>query len=258
MQPDLSIVIPTCDRGRLLAACLRRVRDTVALRYEVIVVDGASTDDTPAVLAASGLGGRLTVIRESARAGFTQAANRGFAAARGTFVTWLNDDARPLPGCYDRAVDQLAESPADVGLLALYHRWPSPRNVAHDTTIGGRSYQVCHVRGTVYANFGLARRSTFDRLGHFDERFYFYGADPDFSLKVWHAGLRVVPADAGLCGIDHDETPDGRRAADQPRGRADNAALFAKWDLPPADPARNDFDPARPCTLRGLQSRAAA
>jgi hypothetical protein len=46
---------------------------------------------------------------------------------------------------------------------------------------------------------------------------------------------------------------DERRATDSDRGRRDNEALFAKWDLPPRNLDRNDFDAAYPCTLRGLR-----
>ena len=252
--PELSIIIPTCNRAELLEACLRTIRQTVHCAFELIVVDGASYDDTPAVLAEAAdlFGHRLSVITEADRGGFVRACNLGLRAARGRFLTWLNDDARPLPGALDRAVAQAAAAPADVGLVALYHRFAATKNVAFRTTVAGRSYALCHVRGTLYANFAVGRREVFERLGFLDERFYFYGADPDLSLKAWHAGLRVVPAEDGLA-IDHDEVPDDRRAADASVGRADNAKLFAKWDLPPANPFRNDFDPARPCTLRGLR-----
>ena len=257
--PELSIVIPTCNRAPLLEAALRTVRQTVTVPFEVVVVDGASDDGTPAVLAeaASQFGSRLTVVTERCRGGFVRACNLGLRAARGTFLTWLNDDARPLPGALDRAVGQAAAAAADVGLVALYHRWASPRNAAYRADIGGHAYAVCHVRGTLYANFPLGRRDVFDRLGYLDERFYFYGADPDLSLKAWHAGLRVVPAEAGVA-VDHDEAADPRRATDAAAGRDDNAKLFAKWDLPPADPHRNDFDPQRPCTLGGLRAAVAA
>jgi hypothetical protein len=46
-----------------------------------------------------------------------------------------------------------------------------------------------------------------------------------------------------------------RRTADTEQGKRDNAKLFAKWDLPPVNPDRNDFDPAHPCTLRDPQRR---
>ena len=50
----------------------------------------------------------------------------------------------------------------------------------------------------------------------------------------------------------------GSRAEDQTRGDEDNAKLFAKWDLPERNPATNDFDQTRPCTLRGLRAARAA
>jgi len=259
-QPDLSIVLPTCNRGELLARSLESIRTRTQCEYEVIVVDGASTDSTAAVLdaAAATLGDRLTVIREPRREGFVRAANKGFAAATGRCMTWLNDDARPLPGAFDAAVRQVDASPADVGLVALYHRIDARRNVAYECTIDGYPYRLLHVRGTLYANFGVGRRETFRDVGYFDERYYLNAADPDFSLKLWNAGLRVVPAAYLAAAVDHDEHADDRRATDTARGDADNAALFAKWDLPPKNPDRNDYDPARPCTLRGLRAAAAA
>ena len=51
----------------------------------------------------------------------------------------------------------------------------------------------CMLRGTLYANFGVAARATFERLNYFDERYFLNGADPDFSLKVWDAGMQVAP-----------------------------------------------------------------
>lgn len=255
---DLSVVIPTCDRADSLRACLAAVRDTAACEYELVVVDGASGDHTPGVLewARGEFGDRLKVIHEGRREGFVKAANKGFRAATGRNLMWLNDDARPLPGALDAAVRQIDAAGIGVGFLALFHHWHSERNVAYETRLGGQVYRLCHVRGTLYANFAVGRRATFDRLGYFDERFTLCGADPDLSLKAWHAGLRVEPAYGAV--LDHDESDDDRRAGESPRRASDNDALFAKWDLPPKNPNRNDFDPTRPCTLRGLRSPIAA
>lgn len=255
---DLSIVIPTYNRAASLASCLAATQSAARCAVEIIVVDGASADDTPAVLgsARESLGDRLQVIREPRREGFVRAANKGFAAARGRYLMWLNDDARPLPGALDRAIEQLEFSPHTVGMAALFHAAHGTRNIAFEAQHLGRSFHVLHVRGTLYANFGMARRSLFERLAYFDERYFFNGADPDFSLKVWHAGLSVVPAFSAL--IDHDELADDRRAADRDRAAADNAKLFEKWDLPDRNPSINDFDQTRPCTLRGLRVARAA
>jgi GT2 family glycosyltransferase len=298
-MPELSIIVPTCDRADLLDRCLSGIVQNTRCDFEIVVVDGASTDHTWHVLdqAKRELGDRLQVIFEDNREGFVRAANKGFRAARGRHLTWLNDDARPLPGAYTNAIAQLYTGPATIGLVALFHRWHSPRNVAYEkiavdnptvTTTSGpcaladkngesrslksmRSaigpeagvtgepasalYQLCHVRGTLYANFAVGRREVFEQLNFFDERFVFYAADPDLSLKAWHAGLSVIPAQASF--IDHDEYADDRRSTDAAQGRQDNAALFAKWDLPPVNPRRNDFDPKHPCTIRGLRSNVA-
>lgn len=250
---DLSIVIPTCNRAAYLEKLLVSLWTGIGCEYEVIVVDGASDDQTQAVLleAKRSMRDRLRIIREDRREGFVRAANKGLRAARGRNITWCNDDARPLAGSLDAAVVQMDVSSNRVGMLALFHHCDAAKNVAYEAKRRGRTYKLMHVRGTLYANFGLARRETWERLDYFDERFFLYGADPDFSLKVWHAGLTVEPAPNAF--IDHDEHADDRRASDSDRGRRDNETLFAKWDLPPKNLGRNDFDPSRPCTLRGLR-----
>jgi GT2 family glycosyltransferase len=255
---DLSIVLPTCDRAPLLERAIAAIEETTRRSHEIVVVDGASTDETPDVLrrAQSTLGDRLRVIREDRREGFVKAANKGLRAARGRNLLWINDDARPLPDAFDRAVAQLDGEPADVAFVALFHRWATMKNIAYETIHARTRYRLCHVRGTLYANFPVGRRQTFERLEYLDERFYFYAADPDLSLKAWDAGMRIVPAYGAM--LNHDVHEDARREADGEIARRDNAKLFAKWDLPAKNPWRNDFDPANPCTLRGLAAATVA
>jgi GT2 family glycosyltransferase len=255
---DLSIVLPTCNRAALLEKALAAIVGGTRCKYEIIVVDGASHDATNLVLneAKGALGDRLTVIREDRREGFVRAANKGFRAARGRNLTWLNDDARPLPGAIDRAVEQIDSASDIVAFVAMFHRWHHTRNVAYETMSRNIVYRLCHVRGTLYANFPVGRRETFEKVDYFDERYYVCAADPDLSLKAWHAGMKIIPAYDAL--IDHDEADDERRTLDTARGEEDNKKLFAKWNLPPRNPYKNDFDPARPCTLRGLRSDAIA
>jgi len=255
---DLSIVLPTCNRAPLLEKALAAIESGVRCAHEVIVVDGASADGTKDVLAHAAwtMGDRLRVIREDQREGFVKATNKGFAAATGRYLTWLNDDARPLPGALDAAIQQLEVVGEDVAFVAMFHRWNSMRNVAYETEHRGRTYRLCHVRGTLYANFPVGRRETYEKLGYFDERYYVCAADPDLSLKAWNSGLRIMPAYNAL--IDHDELHDERRIADSSVAEEDNNKLFEKWDLPPKNPFRNDFNPAYPCTLRGLRRAGAA
>src|SRR5438132_5219022 len=117
---DLSIVLPTCNRAALLEKTLAAIASGTRCNYEILVVDGASHDATNLVLneARSTLGERLRIIREDYREGFVRAANKGFRAASGRNLTWLNDDARPLRGALDHAVEQIDEASTDVAFVA--------------------------------------------------------------------------------------------------------------------------------------------
>ncbi|RJP32733.1 MAG: glycosyltransferase family 2 protein [Phycisphaerales bacterium] len=231
-QPTVSIIVPTFNRLNKLQRCIDRIRHNVSTACHTLVVDGGSTDGTREWLAQQG---DLRVILEERREGAVRAFNKGFRAAEGTYVTWLNDDAYPLPGSVEAAV-RFIERPdlADVGMVAFYHNWHSVRNVLDRVERDGESYEICHVRGYPYANFGLLRRTLLERVGFADERYYFFAFDPDLSLKIqFGEGLKVIGCRDAL--IHHDELHDERKKADLDRGAEDNAKLFAKWDLPPRD-----------------------
>ncbi|HUU82414.1 MAG TPA: glycosyltransferase family 2 protein [Phycisphaerae bacterium] len=228
----VSIVIPTCNRLTRLQRCIAAVRDHVNLPTEIVVVDGASEDGTPEWLARRD---DLRVIREPVREGAVRAFNKGFRAATGHYVMWLNDDALLLPGSVEAAVEMI-ERPdlTDLGMVAFYHDWDRQRNVLDTVEHDGRRYAIYNVRGYPYANFGLLRRSLLERVGYADERYYFFAFDPDLSLKVQlEAGLKVIGCRRAL--IHHEEHHDERKLCDLQTGEQDNQKLFAKWNLPEKD-----------------------
>lgn len=164
---------------------------------------------------------------------------------------WLNDDAYLLPGAVQAAV-ALLERPdlSDVGMVAFYHNWRADRNVLDRVQWDGSTFELCHVRGYPYANFGLLRHSLLEKVGFADERFYFFGFDPDLALKIQlNEGLRVVGCRQAL--IEHDQHLDERKRDDLASGEEDNTRLFAKWNLP--DPG--DYPDPRPAYLRMLEER---
>ena len=225
----ISIVVPTFNRLDRLKRCIEKITQNVSLPNEVIVVDGGSTDGTREWL---GQQRDLRVILEPQRVGAVKAFDKGFRAATGHYVMWLNDDAFPLPGSVEAAVAMIERDDCfDVGMVAFYHNWQSDRNILDQVEHGSETYSLCHVRGYPYANFGLLRRSLLEKVGFADERFYFLGFDPDLSLKVQlEEGLKILGCRQAL--IRHDEHHDDRKLADLPAGQEDNAKLFAKWNLP--------------------------
>ena len=244
----VSIVVPTFNRFERLRRCIDNIRQNVGVPLEIIVVDGGSTDGAREWLSGQS---DLRVILEPQREGAVRAFNKGFRAAAAPLVMWLNDDAFPLAGSVEAAVQTL-ERPdlTDLGMVAFYHNWHSERNVLDEVTFNNTTYQMCHVRGYPYANFGLLRRELLERMGYADERFYFFAFDPDLSLKIQLGqGLKVLGCRRAV--VHHDEHHDERKLADLAAGQDDNAKLFAKWPLPPAG---QYLDP-RPAYLAALWSR---
>jgi len=87
---EVSVIIPTRNRSKLLEASLRSVLWQRNVDLETIVVDDGSTDDTPSVLRS--LGDRIRVVRHDRSQGVSAARNRGIAEARGEWVAFLDDD----------------------------------------------------------------------------------------------------------------------------------------------------------------------
>lgn len=235
--PTVSIVIATYKRSARLQRCIDAIRENVQVSHEVIVVGGGG-DGTEEWAEAQP---DLRFIRETQREGATRAYNKGFRAARGKYVMWLNDDSYPLPGAVEAAVKAI-ERPdlPDVGMVAFYHTHDQKWNRLDSVQRNGRTYSMFNVRGVPYANFGLLRRTLLEKLGYLDESYYFCAWDPDLSLKVQRdAGLLVVGCRTAL--IDHEELIDDRKSADMSIIERDNETLFTKWRLPPrftyADPA---------------------
>jgi len=99
--PRVSVVIPTLNEARNLTHVLPRLPGFI---YEVVLVDGNSTDDTVEV--ARSLRSDVRVVYQSGR-GKGDALRTGFAAARGDVIVMLDADGSAAP----------EEIPAFVGTL---------------------------------------------------------------------------------------------------------------------------------------------
>jgi len=207
----ISVVITTYNRAELLQATLEQLRrQQYEARDEVIVVDNASSDDTPAVIARAALDfpARLTALREI-RPGKTPALNAGIAASRGDVLALTDDDvmvagdwmatirrlfADPSLDLVGGRVDPLWERPAPrwlrVELNERYDGMASPLALLHygePQPLGGKT--------AVGANMAV-RRSVHDAIGGFAPHLgrrrgtLMCGEDHDFCLRAAVAGFR--------------------------------------------------------------------
>lgn len=95
-----SIIVCTHNRAAVVGAAVKEaLAQAIPVGAEVLVVDNASTDDTPRVLTAlrRDSGPQLRLLEEP-RLGLSTARNRGLAEARGDVSVFLDDDAIPRAG----------------------------------------------------------------------------------------------------------------------------------------------------------------
>ena len=104
-MPFFSVITPSWNQGAFLGGCIESVLAQGDADFEHIVYDNVSTDETAAVAARYP---HLVFTREKDR-GQSHAVNKGFAAARGEIICWLNaDDAYPA-GLFPRLREIFAD-----------------------------------------------------------------------------------------------------------------------------------------------------
>jgi hypothetical protein len=206
-----SIVISTYNRARSLERLLPSLDHLDGPAFEVVVVNGPSTDDTDAVLAS--YGARLKVERCPA-ANLSQSRNIGIRAASGDIVVFIDDDALPAAPTWLSRLMAPFEADVDgrIGAAggASLHRdtewaefaggWTSDYAEQRFTTaaIGptghdhhGRIERSVWYRRTV-GNNSAFRRSALLAIGGFDEQLTYYLDEADVCLRLARAGFDVV------------------------------------------------------------------
>jgi abequosyltransferase len=107
--PRLSLCIATFNRGAFIGATLDSIISQATDEVEIVVVDGASSDDTEQVVRGrQQVFARLNYIRLAAKGGVDQDYCRAVAAARGEYCWLMSDDDLLKPGAI-QAVLQAAQ-----------------------------------------------------------------------------------------------------------------------------------------------------
>lgn len=95
-QPRFSVLIPSYNQGEYIEDTLCSILQQQYQNLELIVVDAASTDATPAVL--ERYRDRIDVLIQEPDNGQSEAINKGFHRASGEILAWINSDDFLLPG----------------------------------------------------------------------------------------------------------------------------------------------------------------
>lgn len=114
--PKISVVTPSYNQGKYLEDAIRSVLIQAYPNFEHIIIDNCSDDETLAIIKKYS---HLKWVSEPDK-GQSDALNRGFKAATGDFIGWLNADDYYLPGTFTNVTEAFSNYPeADL----IYGNW---------------------------------------------------------------------------------------------------------------------------------------
>ncbi len=201
-----SIIIPVFNKVEYTFQCLRSLlREVDLAANEIIVVNNASHDETPRLLAH--FSDLITVINNETNQGFVDACNQGAQAARGRYLIFLNNDTIVLPGWW-RALVETVERDEQVGAVGSLFLYPD-NTIQEAGSVIWRDGALYHCGWGLRAhdrrfNFArevdycsgaslLIRQALFAELGGFDRRYApAYYEDADLCMGVRALGRKVV------------------------------------------------------------------
>lgn len=213
-RPDVSVVVVSYNTRDLLRQCLQSVRASSYRPAEVFVVDNASTDGSPAMVA--GEFPDVTLIALDRNLGFGGANNVALRRCRGAYVLLLNPDAVIAADGLELLVEALTTRPR-VGVIG-------PRILNPDGTLQSSGYHFPTLLGEIRlskrvdaamaAVLGpsvplprpdqvtavdwcdgacmLIRRAAIDQLGGFDEQYFLYTEELDWCFNARKAGWDIA------------------------------------------------------------------
>jgi len=209
---DISVIIVSYNTKNLLQTCLHSVYETIKnVSFEVLVVDNASRDGSPAMLRKEFPGVR--VIENPQNRGFAAANNQALAIMKGRYALLLNTDtvlkenavyelfsfmeAHPeaamasgqLLNADGSRQNSIANFPSLLTLLfnipllemVFPQKYPSKRYLHEEPIEIDSGIGACL----------LVRRKAIEEVGPLDERYFFFFEETDWAMQMKMAGWKT-------------------------------------------------------------------
>lgn len=213
----VSIVLPVYNGARYLAESIQSCLDQTYANWELIIVDDASTDDTPAIIAGfAARDSRVRSLRHETNKRLPATLNDGFAQARGAYLTWTSDDNRYRSEALATLVRALDAKPDAAFVYAGY-------DVIDDD---GRYVQTNHaqpparfIQGYDAVPCFLYRRAVYEELGGYADDL-FLAEDYEYWLRMYATRHTMLPLPDTL----YEYRRHARSLTDEYRGRTFAAA----------------------------------
>ncbi|MFM2358278.1 MAG: hypothetical protein RLY16_271 [Bacteroidota bacterium] len=213
----IDIVIVNWNSGQLVTNCVRSIieNDSPSRVSKIFVIDNNSQDQS--ALNLSAIDSRIYLVQNNENLGFAKACNQGFKLCTSSYVLLLNPDAMLLKNTLEDCVNYMQQHQDidilgcrlldDHGLLSpSCSRFPSPKRILFDaiglSKIAPRTFKPGTIMtdwdhkenrfvDQVMGAFMFMRLACFTKIGLFDERFFVYYEEVDFSKRLTEQNGRI-------------------------------------------------------------------
>jgi GT2 family glycosyltransferase len=216
---DLSIIILTYNGKELLRQTLNSVQECLPqdISVETIVTDNGSTDGLIEVVKEEYPWVKL--VENGENLGFSAGNNRGVKVAQGKYILFLNSDTKILGDAIGLVYRKIAQD-SEVGIgtcrvelsnghidPASHRGFPTPwRAFCYyamlEKYLGGKLFGGYHLLDrdlnkeheidACTGAFLMISRDLGDKIGWWDEEYFFYGEDLDFCMRTHISGKKVM------------------------------------------------------------------
>jgi GT2 family glycosyltransferase len=201
--PLVSIIIPNYNGALYLDKCLRSLQVQTYRKFEIVIVDNASQDESITIAQAAVPEARLIIQKHNT--GFAGGVNAGIKASRGEWVAVINNDTELAPDWLAECIAMIQKQPEAAFLACRILEFTGRERLfsAGDcflrAGIGYRRGQEqtdredFHRECEIFSTSGCAalyRKEIIEELSGFDERFFAYLEDVDLGLRLQAANYK--------------------------------------------------------------------
>lgn len=198
--PFVSVILPVYNEMGYVGPCLESLLNNTypANRYEILVIDGRSTDGTREYIEALARQDARVRLIDNPRRFLAPGINIGIREARGELLTRMDGHGVAAPDFIERSVEALREHPdawcagGPVNTVARsFIGQVIATAIRVPVGIGGPAYRTGNVEGYVPTVLqGTYRREVFERIGLLDENMI-RTEDDDLHIRLHQAGGRI-------------------------------------------------------------------
>lgn len=203
-QPLVSVVICTYDRSKYLEKCIESIEKQTYPYFEIIIVNGPSTDETIQVLEKYP---KIKVVMQEKLNGLSFARNLGIEASDGEIIAFIDDDAVADSNWINYLVKGYkSESIGGVGgpVFDITGEWYQFKNgyiskAGIPSFINEKDLNYNNPKGEFF-NYVMGTNSSFRKsalydIGLFDETIKYYIDETDVCVRMIKSGYKIKHLD---------------------------------------------------------------